>query len=85
MVDKVQMAYDRARLYRGQLVAELKKKFPENTKVAFLIHGNQKNPSTGVVIGYDDNGYLHVRHDQARKYSRYSVRNVFFQNAQVLL
>lgn len=63
---------------------ELERQFPKGTRVSFMIMSGQKNPSTGVVIGYRDHGYLAVRHDQAKKYSRYSVRDVSFDDAQII-
>ena len=66
------------------LLAELENQFPKGTCVAFMISSSQKNPSTGVVIGYRPHGYLAVRHDQAKERSRYRVRDVSFGSAQVI-
>lgn len=68
----------------AELRAELERQFPKGTRVAFMIMSGQNNPSTGEVIGYRDHGYLAVRHDQAKQYSRYSVRDVYFDSAQII-
>lgn len=83
-MDKLQIAYDRARAAENELKRELAKRFPEGTAVAFTIMSDQKNMSTGKVISHGKDGYLRVRHDQARQYSRYSVRSVHFQSAHKL-
>ena len=63
-----------------ELLVELENHFPLGTKVSFMIMHNQKNLSTGVVVGYRPNGKLNVRHIQAKHNSRYSHREVFFED-----
>jgi hypothetical protein len=62
----------------GKLREELQRQFPKGTRVSFMIKHGQINPSIGEVIGYRDHGYLAVRHDQAKKNSRYGIRDVSF-------
>ena len=67
-----------------ELKRELERQFPEGTRVGFRIMHGQKNLSTGEVVGYRENGYLSVWHDQAKKNSRYRVRDVFFKNIETI-
>jgi hypothetical protein len=63
-----------------ELRVELERKFPLGTVVAFMIMYGQKNPSTGIVVGYSYNGQLCVEHIQAKRGSRYSHRDVYFED-----
>lgn len=60
-------------------VARLKELYPLGSEIAFTIMSGQRNASTGVVASYSSDslgGYLTVKHDQAKKWSRYSYRTV---------
>jgi len=61
-----------------KMMSALERKYPKGSRVKFYIMHNQVNPSTGVVIGYDDKGHFIIQHDNAKCYSRYNPRRVYY-------
>lgn len=78
---KIKDLYAEKKKISRELVFEMEKEFPVGTRVAFMIMPGQVNPSTGVVVSHRGDGYLSVKHSQAKKNSRYSCRGVFFEDA----
>jgi len=61
---------------QDEMIAELAKYYPIDSDIAFFIMHGQVNPSTGTVVGYNSDGYIRVRHHQAKERSRYGCRSV---------
>ena len=63
----------------AKMISALQEKYPPASSVSFFIMHGQVNPSTGIVVGYDGQGHVRVRHDQAKEHSRYRIRDVHFR------
>lgn len=63
---------------------ELLRMYPIGQEVRFTIQPGQKNASTGTVLrACWRDGYLRVRHHEAKPFSRYSARSV--HHSQILV
>lgn len=60
----------------------LRKKWPEGSRVNVILSSRQLRPSLGVVISHKSDGYLCVRLDNAKEWSRRPCRNVHFSDVQ---
>jgi len=66
---------------RKDVDTKLLAEWPPGTEVQFKIMSGQKNLSSGTVVGAGyDMGYLRVRHNQAKPYSRYWHRNIHYSS-----
>jgi hypothetical protein len=77
---EIHMVHLELKKAQDKMVNILRKYYPTGSSVEFHIMDNQINPSTGQVIGHDPDGHIRVRHDQAKKNSRYSIRHVHYEN-----
>lgn len=71
-------AYEQMKSSKEILIEAMKAEFPIGCNVNFHIMHGQKKPSTGIVSAHGGEGYLRIKHDQAKPNSRYSYRTVRF-------
>jgi len=69
---KIHMAKKRMEL-------ELKKRWPVDSHVLVNLRTGQKEPTSGVVIGYYDS-HVYVKIDSAKERSRRPVRTIYFKD-----
>lgn len=64
---------------RSAVAHELLRQYPIGAELSFSIRHGQKIPSTGTVVGVGFHpGYVRVKHDQAKRGSRYGHRDVHY-------
>lgn len=80
---EIDAAMETLRLAETEVKAALKRNLPEGTQVNFTIRHNQKYFSTGVISYVYNDGYVNIRHDQAKEYSRNSVRRIHYTNVSL--
>jgi hypothetical protein len=62
------------------MTVELKRRWPENSRIYVYLHARQKIATSGIVVGYSRGGYVGVRLDSAKEGSRRPCRDVFFKD-----
>jgi hypothetical protein len=65
------------RLAKNAMELELKKRWPINSHVLVKLRHDQKEPTSGVVVGYYDS-HISVKIDSAKERSRRPVREIYF-------
>ena len=68
----------RVRLAEKSMEAALAENFPVGSAVAVQISSKQVHWSSATVVGHSGQGYVRVRLERAKEWSRQSVREVFF-------
>ena len=70
---------DQYKSARAAVGAELLRQYPKGTERSFTIRHGQKTLSTGTVVGVGFHpGYVRMKHDQAKRGSRYAHRDVHY-------
>lgn len=79
MSDKITVLLAKVEQARKAAHAELLSLYPAGSHIQFTIMHGQKNASTGTVAGISwRDGYIRVKHHQAKERSRYAYRDVHY-------
>jgi hypothetical protein len=80
-MSRIEALLNEFKLAKSALAGELLRLWPAGTEVRFTIMHGQRNASTGTVCsaGWHE-GYLRVKHHEAKPNSRYAYREVHYSD-----